>query len=354
MPTQLKRYAFINAKLRTRLSKILTREFLLRIGSAQTLSEACQMLEKTDFEPVSGEYARTGDLKSAELLLFKKEIILYQEIAKYADPVLKDFIIALLLRYEIENLKAGIRLFFDRRIRGRNITVSSGYLFREVIINFINIDTVINADSFSDLLSALENTPYAELIAEYEKTIIEDKSLFPAEMTLDLFFYRNLQSVAEKLPQKDREIIKRMLGVEIDIENILRIMRFKLFYNISLEQALAYSIDGGYKIGREMISSAYKKSSAAETLSGILADSYPGFGAVTQGETDTYRRMAFLQSVLNEILEKEISRTLTRSPFTIGIVLSYFILKKQEIRRIISVLNAKFYRLSGERIGSIL
>jgi vacuolar-type H+-ATPase subunit C/Vma6 len=41
-------------------------------------------------------------------------------------------------------------------------------------------------------------------------------------------------------------------------------------------------------------------------------------------------------------------------PFTIGILLAYFVLKSAEIRRIQTVLNAKFYNWPEERIMAAL
>jgi len=41
-------------------------------------------------------------------------------------------------------------------------------------------------------------------------------------------------------------------------------------------------------------------------------------------------------------------------PFTIGVVLSYFIFKKSEIRKVRAVLNAKLYRIPEERIEDVI
>jgi V/A-type H+-transporting ATPase subunit C len=50
----------------------------------------------------------------------------------------------------------------------------------------------------------------------------------------------------------------------------------------------------------------------------------------------------------------EVRKILTGYPFTIGIILAYFILKSDEIRKIMTVLNAKFYEWPEERILSLV
>jgi vacuolar-type H+-ATPase subunit C/Vma6 len=42
------------------------------------------------------------------------------------------------------------------------------------------------------------------------------------------------------------------------------------------------------------------------------------------------------------------------NPFSIGIILAYFILKKNELRKIMTILNAKVYMLQPEEIKSRL
>jgi len=53
-------------------------------------------------------------------------------------------------------------------------------------------------------------------------------------------------------------------------------------------------------------------------------------------------------------LALEVKKMLAGYPFTIGIILAYFILKANEIRKIMTVLNAKFYNWPEERILAVI
>ena len=53
-------------------------------------------------------------------------------------------------------------------------------------------------------------------------------------------------------------------------------------------------------------------------------------------------------------MKHEIQRILQGYPFTIGIILCYFLLKRDEIKRIKTVLNAKQYNIAEERIEGML
>jgi V/A-type H+-transporting ATPase subunit C len=58
--------------------------------------------------------------------------------------------------------------------------------------------------------------------------------------------------------------------------------------------------------------------------------------------------------VLEQVLLHETRRMLLGYPFTIGIVLSYFIFKKNEIKKVRAILNAKQYRIPEERIKDLI
>ena len=86
-----------------------------------------------------------------------------------------------------------------------------------------------------------------------------------------------------------------------------------------------------------------------------MKSSYPGLHSLLSiGGADSSARLAFFERILDRILEYEIRRIMTGYPFTIGIILSYFFLKTNEIKKVRTILNAKLYDLSPERIRGAL
>lgn len=377
----LKTYAFINAKLRARISKILPEEVFVEMARAGSLDECVQRLGDTEYAAVEEAYHRTGDIKTAELELLRREVGLYRELETLVADELKAMVRALAARFEIQNLKNALRLWFDSRVRGRGIEGKVGYLIRERIQHPIDIDTVVNAPTLEDVAAVLAGTPYAPLVKREAARVLESGSLFALEVALDQLFYRQLDEAVEALSERDRSVARRLIGVEIDIENIGWLMRFKVFHEMSVEEALSHSIPRGLNLSREAIAEAYASEAADAALSGLLRKRYPelsmllssrergaGEGArpspapgVAGGREVGGRphlavpsRFALLERVLREILLIEVRRILGGYPFTIGIILAYFILKGEEIRRIMTVLNAKSYDWPQDRILSAL
>ena len=355
MKSPLSKYAFINAKLRTRISMILTDEFMDRPARAHTLLEAIEQFRGTDYQQIETVYDRTGDLKMVEYELFKREIAIHVEMEKYTEGEVLDFISALTTRYEIETLKQILRLWFDKVVRNRDITEAYIYLYREKIHNNLKANAILETEEPEKITSLLSDTPYGAVVKKPLEDVSFKKSIFAVEMALDGYFHEQLFRRTEHLSDTDRETARRLLGVEIDLLNINLLVRFRNFYKLSMEETLSSLLPHGRSISRESLSSLTLESDPAGVLGEVLKRRYPGMSGMLSAQgTDSYSRLIFMERMLDKILEQEVHKVLAGYPFTIGIILVYFVLKRAEIRRISTLLNAKYYGIEFDRIKSSL
>ncbi|MBA7707070.1 V-type ATP synthase subunit C [subsurface metagenome] len=201
----------------------------------------------------------------------------------------------------------------------------------------------------------IKGTPYSAIVSETEAKFMATSSTFPVEIALDHYFYKQLLSETERLNSRDYEIAQRMIGVEIDMQNINWIIRFKSSYNLPLEDVLQYIIPRGYMIDRETAASAYASQNVADLLSTLIKKRYSALQTMltAQGK-ESYARLVLIERILEQIMLYEVRHVLAGYPFTIGIMLAYFILKRNEIKKIMTILNAKYYRIAEERIKSVL
>lgn len=349
----LKKYSFINAKLRARLSKILSPEFIGQMIRAASLPECIQLLAGTQYESVERIYNKTGDLKLAELELYKIEVALYTDVEKHVSGEVSQVVEALALQFETENLKNVLRLWFDRNVRGRDIDNTLGYLSREKVHHDLEIDSILGCKSLEEVQEVLRGTPYPQLLREASSQVMSEKNIFPIELAIDHYYYRQLLAAIGNLKSRDKAIAGRLIGVAIDMQNINWIVRFKMSYKLPLADALRYCIPSGYNLPKETIAQAYGAENVTDILSGLIKKRYPSFHTLlSKPTTDTYGRLLLVERILEEILNVEINRVLAGYPFTIGIILAYFIRKGNSIKKIMTILNAKYYGIGGDRIQS--
>ncbi len=358
MKSRLKKYGYINAKLRTRIGKLLDDEFFTRLIESRNLDDAFQLLESSPFKGLKDTWESSRDLRQAELMLTQREINLYLEIFKYVEKDLLDFVKALVNRYEIDNLKNILRLWFRKKLDPHmtedTIEEEKQYLYPNPIIHHLPIEGILNAENIEKVALLLKETPYLDVIDEGISDFKEINSLFPIEIALDKYFYINLTDAIGSLSKTDSRIAKRFIGVEIDIQNVEWIVRLKSMYNFPAEKAVSFLIPNGYSLKAKSFASVYSLQ-PMEIITTLMKGSYERFASLLfTGTQDSYARLELLESMLKEIEKREVFHILCGYPFTVGIMLAYFILKRNEIRKIITILNAKYYRKGQEEIRAML
>ncbi len=351
----LSKYSFINAKLRARISKIISDDFFRRIGQVSTLDEAFGLLRETCFAELEKTYAETGDLKQVELELLKDEIELYKDIRTYFDSESAELVEVLLSRFEIDNLKNVIRVFFSRKIHQEIDPASAHYILYEPIIHNIPYDLIVNAESFEEIAGLCEATPYRQIISMYSEDVKKTGSLFRMEIAFDHFYYERLISVIKKLTPQDRNLALRLIGVEIDLQNIAWTIRLKKFYGLSEQQIQTAKIPGGLSLNTAAIEDLYRSENVLSALREFVRDQYPGLSTLVASQlSGSTSQLLLIRRILDEIRKHEVKRIMTGYPFTVGIIMAYFILKNEEIKKIRMILNAKYYGQSAEKIESMI
>jgi V/A-type H+-transporting ATPase subunit C len=348
MATKLTTYGYINAKLRTRLSKMLEDPELLTLLRAETTSEVLKLLENTDYYPAAATFADTGDLRLAEAMLFETEVNFFNDIGEQVKGEPGDFIATLVSRYEVETLKRAIRLWFEKRIKERDVGNEADYLYRG--FPRLRVEELLEAQSLEEIAGLLSLTAYGAIIAETARNDISELGLFPVETSLDRYFFSRLIGSLNDLSKSDRKIARKLVGVEIDLENLERIVRFKELYGFSHERLIDYIIPSGVALKSRDISG-----DSSEIIKSYVTGHYAGLAPLVESlGREKYSNLVLLEAILNEVLSLEVKRALLGYPFTLGIVLAYFFLKRREVRRIVLILNAKAYGLDEDRVRSLL
>lgn len=355
MAGRLSKYAFIHAKLRARISKILTDDMFRQMIRARSLTESIQLLRNSAFSFVESIYNQTGDLKLVELEMFDRKIRIYRDLEPYLEKHVLQFVNALAIRYELDVLKHALRLWFDRVIRKRDIQASVGYLYRKTIYHELHIDKVVNLDNLEHICEALVQTPYARIIEEVIGRVYTSHSIFPLEIKLDHYYYTQLVDATNRLETRDTHIARKIIGIEIDVVNIGWIVRLKNMYKLSTEDVMSYTLAHGYNIDAEKMQSAASEQNIVDIISSLVKSKYRSLQVLLSEQPDQrHSSLLMLDRLLEEILLYEVKQMLTGYPFTIGILLAYFILKENETKKIISILNGKYYNADEDRMRSML
>ncbi|HSG28144.1 MAG TPA: V-type ATPase subunit [Candidatus Krumholzibacterium sp.] len=342
------KYALVNAKVRARLSTLLELETINRLAETRDLSEFYATLSGTIYEPVFSKPEISFDPRVGEKALLEQEVQWHRELLGDVRGAEKALIGHFLEKYEIENLKAALRIREGSR-GGEDMK----YMVRTPLPNSLPFQAISEASSMEDVMAYLSGTPYEKAIREVFDDYREKGTLFPIEINLEIDYYKRLQEKVEALGKRDREIARKLVGLEIDQKNLGWLVRLKFYYDIPVGELLDYNIPGGYRMNRDRLRTAFKADTIREVISVALERSFRSASEMmVQG--DQMSKLYLLEIILWNYLITEAKRTLGGFPFTIGTILSYLILKRTESRNLIPIMNGKIYKMDRGEIESHL
>lgn len=342
------KYALVNAKVRARLSRLLPPETISRLADARDVPEFYGVLQGTLYEQVLAKPEVSLDPRVAEKLLVEQEAQWHMELIKDLHGQAKDLVELFVEKYEIENVKTALRIREGDRGAGE-----LAYIVRKDLPHSLPYQSIAEAASIEDTLSYFISTPYLNPI----KSVLDDYkqrgTLFPIEIALEIDFHRRLGQAVERLDRADRRIAKRLVGLEIDMKNISWLIRLKFYYGVPAGDLVEYNIPGGFRLTGERLRHAFMADSMKDVLGTVLDASFRPVAELMRREEEL-SKLYLLEIILWSYLVSEAKKTLGGFPFTIGTVLSYLILKRTEVRNLITILNGKLLKMEKPDIESHL
>jgi V/A-type H+/Na+-transporting ATPase subunit C len=342
---QLAKYSFANAKIRAMLSYLLTAEDFNGLLEARDQEDALDLLKKTRYSDVLQQVQpEDNNIVHLEREFLKNDLAVYRKVENtLAGQGEREFVSLLRQRYELEEIKVFLRIWHQK------LAVSwEDYLVEGKICYDIDFKKLLSASSIEEFILLLDHTPYkAALLAGREK-YKEKNSSFYLEAALDIDYYRRLLACIDKFTNADQKVARKILGIEVDIENINWLIRLRKYYALGIGEMLEWFIPGGQWINKEAVRKYYVTDGLTKVVESV------SFGPYAKIKDLAQENVVLVENFLYEILLHQVRTALSGFPFTIGTVMGYLILKRQETRNIISLLNAKQYGWRKEEITPLL
>jgi vacuolar-type H+-ATPase subunit C/Vma6 len=340
------KYALVNAKVRARLSTLLSSETINRLAETRDLSEFYSALGGTIYEGIFSRPEITFDPRVGERHLIEQEIQWHAELLGDLRGAERTLVEHFLEKYEIENLKTALRI--REGSRGED---EMKYVVRKELPHSLPLQAITDAGSLEETFTYLAGTPYLESVKRVLDDYHQRGTLFPVEISLEIDYYKRLKKKVEALSKRDRTIAMNLVGLEIDQKNIGWLIRLKFYYDVPIGELFDYNIPGGYRMTTDRLREAFKAETLRDVLSVALEKSYSRASDILI-QKEELSKLYLLEIILWNYLIVEAKKTLGGFPFTIGTVLSYLILKRTEIRNIITILNGKVYKMGRSEIES--
>ncbi len=340
-------YAAIQARVRAMYSTLLTSTIWSDLVEAADFSLLIESIKQT----VYGPYLMSVDdsrLTSRRAIFQIKQRLsdIYATVTQHVPESTRPLFTQLYRHFEVDNLKAVLR------------GIAAGASWDQVLYVLFPLGPVavlparrmLEAGSMEAAVELLRGTPYYNTVSHSMERYTAEHSLFPLELALDLSYWRSLWRDVNRLPKQDRTQALRIIGALVDLNNLMWAIRYRVYYHLSEEEIINYTLSFGYRVQDENI----RAIAAGADITQIVTRIYPQLTGVDALLQQPQQGLPKLELQLQRYVVEQCQTIFLGQPFHIGIPLGYLILTELEIQDLTVLIEAKSAHMPVERFKSHL
>ncbi len=327
-------YSGINTKVKAMKTKLVSKEDVTRILSFETVVDFIAYLKKHPgyhdlFQKYDEREIHRGE---AERVFINGLYLDYARIYRFANDVQRKNLELIFFRYEVNVLKACIRLIH---------TTESAYdlsLFHPFFTKHsqIDINKLSVSRSMDEYINNLKGTQYYNLFSKMGSK--GNLSSFDYEMALDVYYFTKSWRMKDKILTGDnRKVFTHRLGAEIDLLNIMWIYRSKKMYDMNSTDIFTYLIPINYKLTIAQLSKLVAAVTLDEFMNLLNTTKYKDFALHLKNGT--------MEQEYDRIINRIYLYQITKYPASMTVVNYYLFRKDKEIDMLTTVLECIRYGL---------
>lgn len=278
-----------------------------------------------------------------EMLVRKTFYVNFVELIRYGQSGKDHFYEYGILMIEIRQILVAVRALSEN---DRHHQIAQLPLFAQRFVSF-DIEELVKADSYDQLLKVLKHSPYYEVLMEHRPFRKDDIDYNAIEISLKNLYYRRVYEIINKeFSGKDREAILENIEIDIELENITKIYRLKKYYHASPEQI------------KKVLSPTYKRISKEKLYQWIEETNADGFLKAVHDqayrfplEVDEFQYIEYQTNAIRFEMNKRLLRYSSNPNI---ILVAYLSLLEIEINNIIEIIEGVRYKVDGDKIQKLL
>lgn len=347
-------YAAISTRVRAMYSYLLTPQDMIRLSDSPDFPSLVSALKGTQY----GKYLaglKESDMTPRRVILQIKNRLAdsYASVVQQAPEQTRPLIKQMFRYFEVGNLKAVLRSI--QTVSSWKTDVAAWDRVREVLFPLGSYATIpaqamVESGSVPAAVELLHGTPYEATMSFAMKRFSAEQNLFPLEVALDLDYWRRIWAEARKLSGKDREMAVKIIGSMLDMNNLMWVIRYKIYHKLSEEELINYTLPFGFRVQDEDVRAIAAGSDIAATVSRI----YPGIPDVNALLERPQSGLPKLEHQLKRQVMSQCVAAFIGDPFHIGIPLAYLVLSDFEIQDLTVLIEAKSSRVADEEYRPLL
>ena len=328
-------YAALNARIRVMYSTLLSPEELDTLCEAGDIPALMELLRDTTYAQHLQDLGDKDQTPRRLAYQVKGRIAnAYESVIRSAPASTRPLLFHLYRRFEVDNLKAVLRSIKT----GASWDRVQFVLFPSGTLSTLPLQAMTGSDSIEAAVEQLHETPYYETLNHALSRYTAEQSLFPLEVALDLYYWRELWGEVNQLRGLDHTQSLRIVGLLLDMNNLMWAIRYRVFHELSEEEIINYTLPFGYQVQDQDI----RAIAAGADIAQVVMRIYPDLNGVAEIFQDPRARLSELELDLQRHIASRCRTEFVGYPFHIGLPLAYMILCELEVQDLTALIEAKY------------
>lgn len=277
-----------------------------------------------------------------EMLIRQRQFLDFTQLIRYGDQK-NGFYRFGILQIEIKQILLAIRLLKETEKAGH---IAQLPLFANTLTTF-DLQKLVDLNSFDELIRALLNTPYADILRPFKPKGTEELDYTGCELALNQYYIDEIKHYISKeftgLPKKQ---LTEIFDTRIELDNITKIYRLKKYYATSPEDIKKVINPTFVKIPRQLMESWIDTKNAEEFIQALSESAYKS--------AINHRDFVYIEYHTDAIMYN-INKHYIRFATDPNVVLiAYMNLLEIETRNIIDIIEGVRYKLESDKIAKLL
>lgn len=348
-------YASALGRLKPEFTAFLSKDIYVQLTSAKDPNEVAKVLEGTAYGPdVQQARAAYQGIALVEVAT-NRTFVRRNRHAYEATPFAGRAVVgAYLTRWDRQN----IELILSAKAQGRPLTETDEHLVSSREIPAGLYGGVLTLDDFRTVLSqpTLEATATALVKYGYGATVLplleafqRTHDIFPLLHALDRDYYRQVLEAA-RFFQGDEWVVRQLLASEIDVRNVLLLLKGKAA-DLPVDEVLQRWFEGG-TLPASLVPDLYGARGVPE-MTERLVDRFPSIGEGTS-EFQSAQSLTGYEAVLTRERAVTELKRLRAYPLSLGVIFTYLLLAELERADVRRIAFGKMYGIPAERLSPLL
>lgn len=337
-------YAASNARMRGLRTRLISDNVWQQLLATEGVGGAVDILLQSDYHEEVYEYGRGGTLETIERRLTGRAAQNCRRVMALTSGPVRNLFFVWWQHFELENLKTIFRSI-EQHVAPE---VTKSLLIPLGEYTTLPWDSLMQEQSISSLVERLNGTHYINPLRNAFAAYQRENSLFPLEIALDVRYYRDISSAVRKLQGEERLDAQRIFGTRLDILNILWAFRHRIFYGLSAEEIVNYTLWRTFRTDTSLVREIALGANPSDILRRVWGNAI-NLDLIESAGND-FQMMPKLELTLERFWRSLAVNEMGGYPFKLGSILGYLVLEESEIHDLVTLLEGKGMGWTPERI----